>query len=228
MSISNVFRVVLVGVVYAYVLNCGKSYAYNAILCAYKCSDTNWAFHCAHHSNGKQCYEAGCPLDGTKNFDTMDECEQFKDKKERKSLECSYKCDQTSNEMTICLETSQVCSNGFWEYYPNSRNIREVNVYTPINSWCRLADDKWHKNFSSCMNQHHSTNISDKYMKAMSNRDIHPFGDKTGNSVHSDHLGTIDTDIRVTHFDELSPEIELIIVAIIVACVFVIRGMCQR
>ena len=212
MRTSNIFDVILVGVVYGYVFNCVASYAYNAILCAYKCSETNWPYHCAHHSNGKECYEAGCPLDGTKNFDTMDECEQFKDKKETKSLECSYKCDQTGNELTICLETSQVCSNGFREYYAGSRNIRSANVYTtdiPINSWCRLVDDKWHKSSSFCIDEYNSTNISDKYMKAIS------------------QLGTIDTGIRSIHFDELSMiVIELIIVIVIVSLLCAIRGMC--
>ena len=134
---------------------------YDAVLCAYKCDDINWAFHCASLKQGKWCFQSsvGCFLYGTKQFHRMNKCDQYLSGQLDQTLGCKYHCDRTNNNIDICLHTSQVCADGFNEsdpyHYGSISLYDKSNQDSSIvsgNSWCNLVTDNWYTNYSQCMN----------------------------------------------------------------------------
>ena len=125
------------------------------------CHGNNWSFHCANAGHNKWCYQAqeGCPLNSYENFETMTECQLYIRGKLNKSLECMYHCDVTSNSISSCTQSPQICVQGFHESQPadsivkyhNHRNFKDIPSITN-KSWCRLTDTKWYSSYDNCAN----------------------------------------------------------------------------
>ena len=119
-----------------------------AILCMYKCAETNYPSWCVNWKPESKAWcdhEHGCPLWGYQNFYSMGECRLYMVGKLDKSLGCVYKCDKSAHTVHYCLEKSQVCTDGFYENY----NLKSRS--NGSTSWCHLADRGWYDSYSHCI-----------------------------------------------------------------------------
>ena len=138
------------------------AFGFEAYLCGYRCDATNWEFQCSSAKHDKWCYatQEGCPLNSYEKFEKMTECHLYMRGKLNKSLECMYHCDETSNRINTCLESSQICVQGFHESEPPDDMIVKYDKRSNFNntpriknsSWCRLMDTKWYPSYDNCVN----------------------------------------------------------------------------